>query len=199
MSVPVAAQHPTARRRARVPEGLTMENCVFDLLRELIVGIISGVVSAPLFFLLLSRREPKISIIASEDDDRIRINVKNIRQPRFLPPFVCSVVENIAELHIVISTKSEDPLSSERIPLVRNDPLIIKPQATFVFVTKDSTACIRARVEAAEGRWREAGRNVNNVGLRFRLLSRDGFSNVPKSFECTWRSRGLAVDSDNLP
>jgi len=171
-----------------------------SLFRDLLVGIVAGVLSGGLVFFLLSRRVPRVKIMGVfQSDDRIRITVKNTRPtPWLLPTSACSVVENRGELHVVISVRSEDPRYSQRLPFIRNDPMIIQPEATFVFVTKDSIESIKTRAMRVEKRWKDSGLNVDNMGIRFGLLSRDGFSNVPRVFEKTWDLIDLTGGTMNM-
>jgi hypothetical protein len=158
--------------------------------QDLIIGIIGGLISGPIsgVWLLwyLRVRVPRLGITVIKDD-RIRVAVKNLRSRHTLSGATAnSAVENLAELHIVNSI-IEEPEYSRPIELRRRDPLIIKPEDNFVFVSRDTIEGIMAYARQTENEWRSAGRKVDNIGLRFRIASRDGLSGVAEIFEEKWR------------
>ena len=97
-----------------------------------------------------------------------------------------SAVQNFAELHIVSSILSDDPPYSRPVRLIQNSPLIIRPQGTFTFVTSETTELLIKRVENAKSEWAAVNHDIDNIGLRFRLLSRDGFSNTAEIVSKNW-------------
>jgi hypothetical protein len=158
-----------------------------DLLLGIVAGVISGVMSGMIVFWLLSRRAPRIEIIKITETDRIRIHVKNNRREGLvLRGPAASAVQNSAELHIVSSISAEDPPFSRPVGLVRDNSLVIKPAATFVFTTHEDSNILRDRITKIKQEWADAGRDVENIGLRFRLFSRDGFSNTAEMVVKSW-------------
>ena len=159
-----------------------------DLLLGIVAGVISGIISGLIVFWLLSRRAPRVEIGEVTQSDRVRIHVKNVRRAGFLlkDPAV-SAVQNLAELHIVSSISSDDPPYSRPVKLIRADPVVIKPQASFVFVATETTQTLRAQVENIRHEWAAGGRDTTDVGLRFRLFSRDGFSNTAEVVSKSWK------------
>jgi hypothetical protein len=155
---------------------------------DLFIGVLAGVISGLLVFWLLSRRTPRIRIMEITQTDRIRIQVQNIRRDGVIlkGPSV-SAVQNFAELHIVNSIVLDDPPYSRPVRLRRNDPLVIKPGATFVFVSSETTEALREQIEEIARDWAARGRDVSQIGFRFRLFSRDGFSNTPEMVTKAWK------------
>ena len=79
---------------------------------DLLIGLISGVISGLLVFWLLSRRTPHIQIIEITQTDRVRIQVKNTRRDGLvLKGPAASAVQNFAEL----SPRHRSQQKSDRI------------------------------------------------------------------------------------
>ena len=53
---------------------------------------------------------------------------------------------------------------------------------------EDSLNRIREIAKECRIKWETAGQSVDDVGMRFRLFSRDGFSNVPREY---WKKVAL--------
>jgi hypothetical protein len=158
-----------------------------DLALSIITGIISGVISGCGVFWLLSLYVPGVEIVSATLTDRFRIQVRNAGRPIVYRYPVADAVDIVAELHIVNSIIDDDPSYSRPIPLIRNIPLIVRPRGTFVFVTRRSTEDLREYLNNTRDDWIASNRNVENIGVRFRLFSRDGFSNVGNTVVGTWR------------
>jgi len=159
-----------------------------DLLLGIVAGVVSGVMSGLIVFWLLSRRAPRVEIVDVTQTDRLRIHVKNTRRAGLvLRDPAASAVQNSAELHIVSSILSDDPPYSRAVRFIRDNPLVIKPQATFVFVTRETKEMLDRRVEKIKNEWAIGDQNITNIGFRFRLFSRDGFSNTAEMVSKSWK------------
>jgi hypothetical protein len=101
-------------------------------------------------------------------------------------------------LHVVSSIGVADPDHAQRIELYRDDPLIISPQAEFIFRTKLSTDEIKSFAEQVKQDWINAHHNVDDIGIRFRIFSRDAFSNVPILVVKRWRFSDLIAGTMKL-
>lgn len=154
------------------------------VLVDLPIGIIAGCIGGFIFLLWMSSAPALTLGDIIEKKDHFKVRVQNDRKKAwFLHEAASNILEIHAEMHIVSSTKNHDPERSVRVPLNRDSFPVLQPTHPQTFVTHDSAKSIQAKIGQFKTQWTSEGRNVDDIGLRFFVSCRDGFSNVPALIE----------------